>query len=217
MPSAFYFTSNDGVTAASGGIRYVDSSGIIHGLAVTGDSVFTANNPSGNCSGICLDVMGNIYVCDYLGAAIYKISPSSFATHILGIAGVFSQSNIPGPAVTASLNCLSIALDSSGNIYLTGYRNQVFCINMQATTQTICNVSIPAGHIQAIAGTGVTGFSGDGGPAILAKIQAGLSSSESNQLALAPNGDVFLLDSSRIRKIDHATGIINTVLGPGAL
>ena len=71
---------------------------------------------------------------------------------------------------------------------------------------------LPSGEVRVIAGTGVAGYGGDGGPAELAT----LNSPEG--LAIAPNGDLYFADrnNSRIRRIDMATGIITTFMGTGA-
>ncbi len=65
------------------------------------------------------------------------------------------------------------------------------------------------GVITTVAGTGVSGFSGDGGPATAAKI------STVNSVAVTPDGGFLMADygSSRIRKV--LNGIITTVAGTG--
>jgi len=67
------------------------------------------------------------------------------------------------------------------------------------------------GRLATIAGTGVKGFAGDGGPATQARFD-GIHS-----LAVAPNGDLYLADTwnHRIRKIEAATGIVTTIAGSG--
>lgn len=67
------------------------------------------------------------------------------------------------------------------------------------------------GRLVTIGGTGVKGFSGDGGPATAAQFD-GIHS-----LAVAPNGDIYLADTwnHRIRKIDAKTGVVTTIAGSG--
>jgi sugar lactone lactonase YvrE len=71
---------------------------------------------------------------------------------------------------------------------------------------------LPSGAIVVIAGTGVIGFSGDGGPAIDAQLH-GLYG-----IALGPDGDLYVSDGQnhRIRKISLTTGIITTFAGTGS-
>ena len=63
----------------------------------------------------------------------------------------------------------------------------------------------PAGIIEKISGNGLTGFSGDGGPALQA------SFGWLNGIAVDPFGNLFEIDGSRIRKISASTGVVTTV------
>ena len=67
------------------------------------------------------------------------------------------------------------------------------------------------GSVMLVAGTGVAGFSGDGGPAIVAQL------SHPRSVAIDAAGNLFIADSmnGRIRKVD-AGGIITTVAGNGS-
>jgi len=67
------------------------------------------------------------------------------------------------------------------------------------------------GFITTIAGTGVKGLAGDNGPARRAQF------SGIHNLAVAPNGDIFLADTgnNRIRKIDAQSGVVSTIAGTG--
>jgi hypothetical protein len=66
------------------------------------------------------------------------------------------------------------------------------------------------GMISVIAGTGVCGFSGDGGPATAAKLD------DPNGIAFDSSGNLYFADSNnhRIRRIDRH-GTITTVAGTG--
>ena len=69
----------------------------------------------------------------------------------------------------------------------------------------------PNGIISTIAGTGVQGFGGDGGPATQAQI------SQVGDLVPAPDGCVYFMDmfpNNRIRRIG-TDGIITTIAGTG--
>lgn len=63
-----------------------------------------------------------------------------------------------------------------------------------------------------VAGTGVAGFGGDGGPATSAEI-----SSTVTGLAVDAAGDIYIADTgnNRVREINHATGVITTIAGNG--
>ncbi|MDQ6665120.1 MAG: hypothetical protein M3Z23_12080 [Acidobacteriota bacterium] len=68
-----------------------------------------------------------------------------------------------------------------------------------------------AQSITTFAGTGVSGFGGDGGPANLALL------SEPRNLAVDGQGNLYILDdlNGRIRKVDASSGLIKTIAGNG--
>jgi sugar lactone lactonase YvrE len=92
-----------------------------------------------------------------------------------------------------------LAYDAQGNLYFAETGNHV-----------IRKVS-PAGVLTIIAGTGVQGFAGDGGPAIAALLDSPAA------VALDAAGDIFLADTHnhRIRRVDAVSGVIATVAGTG--
>lgn len=85
----------------------------------------------------------------------------------------------------------------------------MFIVEMQAG-QRVLKVD-PQGIASVIAGNGQKGDAGDGGPAAQATFN-GL-----HNLAVTPNGDVFLADTfnGRIRKINLASGLVTTGAGTG--
>ena len=68
-----------------------------------------------------------------------------------------------------------------------------------------------AGNLSVLAGGGGKGFAGDGGPA------RGAQFNGMHNLAIAPNGDIYLSDAwnFRVRRIDAKDGTISTVAGTG--
>lgn len=104
------------------------------------------------------------------------------------------------PATTAKLqHPCCISLDGSDNLYF----------GTLLTTPEIKMIDA-AGIIHTVAGTGVPGFSGDGGPATLAQIQYPTA-------AVDPAGNIYIADryNYRIRRVDAITKIITTVAGTG--
>jgi hypothetical protein len=75
----------------------------------------------------------------------------------------------------------------------------------------IRQMDMKTGIVTTIAGTGETGYSGDGGPAINATLN------EPYSLQVDDNGDIYSVDrlNSVVRKVDKSTGIITTVAGTG--
>jgi glucose/arabinose dehydrogenase len=69
-------------------------------------------------------------------------------------------------------------------------------------------VRLPDGRFRVIAGTGKTGFSGDGGPAVRAEL------SDVFGLAVAPDGTLYIADGGRVRTVTP-NGVIHTIAGSG--
>lgn len=106
-----------------------------------------------------------------------------------------------GAAVSAQFNnTISVALDAAGNLYIADFYNN-----------RIRKVSKANGIVTTIAGTGVAGFSGDGGLAMNAQIN------NPGDLCVDAAGNVYFIDNQnfRIRKIDAVSGIISTFAGNG--
>lgn len=144
------------------------------------------------------DGSGNLIFTDQINNRVRKISPSGIITTFAGT-GVAGSGGDGGPATNAQLNePVGIVEDFSGNFYVVewhGYR--VRKINSSGVISTFC-------------GTGVAGFSGDGGPAIAAKFN-GLEA-----IAIDSSGNIYLADAfnHRIRKVNTA-GIVSTIAGTG--
>jgi hypothetical protein len=125
---------------------------------------------------------------------------------LLACTSLFGQqyiiSTIIGEGATGALlhNPTSVAVDSEDNVYLADWSG------------IIRKISTRDGAVTVVAGIGILGYSGDGGPAISAMLGKGIS------FALDGAGDIYIADyeNNRIRRVDATTGIITTVAGTGA-
>src|SRR5438874_166474 len=105
-----------------------------------------------------LDSAGNMFFTDLGNAAVRKVDTSGIITTVAGD-GIAGYSGDGGPAIFAMLNSpRGLSLDFRGNLYIADTSNHVV-----RKVDTACIIS-------TFAGTGVQGFSGDGGPATLAKV-----------------------------------------------
>jgi hypothetical protein len=108
--------------------------------------------------------------------------------------------------VITTINCgdmyypTHLTLDSAGNIYFS-----------EPLNSSVRKLDINTCTIIPIAGTGLAGYSGDGGLATSAQLDY------VHGLALDTHGNLFMADYGNhvIRKIDLSTGIITTVVGTG--
>jgi hypothetical protein len=133
-----------------------------------------------------VDRNGNIYISDNL-SIIRKINAAGIITTIAGT-GTAGYSGDGGPATAAQLqNPFAAATDSIGNLFLVDGGN----IRIRKIDT--------AGVITTVAGDGIQGYSGDGGPADSAELRAPFD------LAIAPNGDIYIADmfNNRIRKVHY--------------
>jgi trimeric autotransporter adhesin len=149
---------------------------------------------------VAVDAAGNLYVADAGGARVYKVNPTGVLTVFAGN-GSRSFSGDGGPATIAGMSgATGVGLDADGNLFIADSANN-----------RIRRVDASTGIITTVAGSGVFGFSGDGGPAT----DAGLRGPA--RVALDVQGNLFIADSAnhRIRRVDASTGIITTVAGNG--
>lgn len=113
-----------------------------------------------------------------------------------------------GPVEKALFNQpKAIVLAPDGSIYVLDQRN--FRVRK----------ILPDKTIQTVVGTGVAGFGGDGGPPLAAelKFEAGGNPEPSGALALGPDGSLYIADglNHRIRRVDFANDVIDTIAGTG--
>lgn len=131
------------------------------------------------------------------------VATPAFAADVVTIAGtgVWGYSGDGGPAIAARLaSPHGMAVAADGTVYLADADN--YRVRRIATS----------GIITTVAGNGVFGDDGDGGPATSASLSALLS------IALSPAGDVLYLadlDNNRVRQVDLASGVITNFAGQG--
>jgi sugar lactone lactonase YvrE len=137
--------------------------------------------------------------------AIAAITLSSLIAYSQNPVPAMSATKIKdgGPATDALLNGpSSVKTDAAGNLYISDYDNN-----------RVRKVDAKTGVITTIAGTGKHGFAGDGALATDAALKG------PSDIAIDAKGNIYIADSynNRIRKIDIATGNINTVVGTGRM
>jgi cysteine-rich repeat protein len=150
--------------------------------------------------GVAVDGLGHIAVADQYNHRVRFIDLDGRISTIVGT-GEYGDGEVelPGPQVALAYPA-DVAFDGFGNVLVADTVNSRVLRSEVGTTTT----SLVAGVRE--------GFDGDGGPAV----EARLNNPES--LAMSRAGDLYIWDAgnSRIRRIDGATGIIDTIAGNGA-
>jgi NHL repeat-containing protein len=155
----------------------------------------------GEAYGCDFDTEGNLYICDGRNHTVRRIDRGSGIITTVAGSGRQGYSGDGGPATEATLNNLySLQVDTNGDIYIVDRLNAA-----------IRKVDAATGIITTVAGTGEPGYTGDGGPGVLAQLR------EPNDCFLDGKGGLLIADiqDQRIRRLDLSTGIISTFAGNG--
>ena len=147
-----------------------------------------------------IDSRGGLYVADALNHCIRHIDSKGMCSTVVGT-GKKGYSGDGGPANQATMNePYAVVQDKGGNLYVVDRLNAV-----------VRRVDGRTHKISTLAGTGVKGFAGDGGPARAAQLR------EPNDCFLDDHDGLLIADVAdwRIRRVDLQTGIISTFAGTG--
>ncbi len=176
------------------------SAGMLSTLLGNGSCGYSGDGgPAVNASlyepmGMAADGSGNLYVADNANCRIRKLTSGIIST-VVGD-GFCRYSGDGGPATSASLNSpYGVAVDGAGDLYIADMFN--------------CRIrEVIAGTITTIAGSGVCGYSGDGGAATSASL------GHVYGLAVA-GGNIYVADAENCRVRIVTGGIISTFAGNG--
>ena len=186
-------------------VRRVTPGGIVSTVAGMGSPTFSGDGgPATDAMfhsifDVATDEAGNVYIGDNGNRRVRKVDAAGMVTTFAGN-GATTPVGDGGPATAAGLGSpAGLAFDAAGNLYIADLDSN----RLRKVT--------PGGTISTVAGNGDEAFSGDGGPAIAAGLDAG-------DVAVGPNGELYVLDvaNRRVRRIDP-DGKITTVVGNGDL
>ena len=186
-------------------IREVDSHGTIRTIAGTGSPGFGGDNGPAveaklrDPKGIIFDAAGNLYIADTNNDRVRKVDANGTITTVAGT-GARGGAGDGGQARQAELSePRTIAMGPGGELYIA--EPKVHRIRKVDANRIITR----------FAGTSDAGFSGDGGPAVDARLN------KPRGVEVDAAGVVYIADSEndRIRRVG-TDGIITTIAGTGS-
>jgi sugar lactone lactonase YvrE len=171
-------------------VRRVDTNGTITTIAGTGQPGFSGDGgPAREArldgpTTVSLDGQGNLYVSDLHNHRIRRIDTRGIIATVAGNGEVGFPTD-GAVATEVPVGAADVSADIQGNLYVT---DEAFPGVFKVGTNGILSI---------IAGTGVAGYAGDGGPATEAQL------SEPITVALGPDGALYIADwgNNRIRKV----------------
>ncbi|MBP6823141.1 MAG: hypothetical protein KA368_16450, partial [Acidobacteria bacterium] len=186
------------ITAADGKISTIAGNGQ---AGSTGDggpaTAASLNFPYG----LVVDKNGDVYFAEFSSNRIRKITVSTGIISTVAGTGTATYNGDDRPATEAAVNApINVTFDNNGNLVIADSGNN-----------RIRRINSADGKISTIAGTGASGFTGDGGLATEARMTtpAGVVFDSSGNYYFADRGN------SRIRKVTAGTNTITTIAGVG--
>lgn len=171
------------------------------GLAATLSVTTLVGTGLNNPYGLVIGPGGALYICDVDDQVIRKFDFKTKSLSTIAGNGRRGYSGDGGPALEASLNMPhELRFDNKGDIYVAERDNHV-----------VRKIDMKSGVISTVAGTGVAGFSGDGGPGTKALLR------QPHSILFDRDGLLLICDigNHRIRRLNLQTGVIDTYAGTG--
>ena len=189
----------------NGRVRRADPDGIITTVAGSGMSGFSGDGGPATLAAVTLpidvavDSGNNVYFTDLNNRRVRRVDTNGIITTFAGNGVLGTPSGEGGPATQARLGApTGLCFDSIGTLYIADFGHSLV---RKVDTN---------GIITTVAGTGVSGFSGDGGLATQAQMKWPVA------VTVDSAGNVFIADEMdhRVRRVG-TNGIITTVAGNG--
>ena len=167
------------------------------GTGVAGYSDRQVNNPYG----LVIGPDNAVYFCDLDNQRIRRLDLTTSTLTTVAGNGERGYRGDGGPATAAALNMPhELRFDRRGDLFIAERDNHI-----------IRKVDRATGIITTVAGVGVAGFSGDGGPATKAQLR------QPHSIVFDRDGALLICDigNHRIRRVRLDSGVIDTYAGTG--
>ena len=160
--------------------------------------------------GLAFDNSNNLFIADYFNNRIRKVSTSGVITTIVGNGyGAPSSGGYSGDGGQATAgelyNPIDIKLDTAGNFYIADQLNH-----------RLRMISAATGIISTIAGNGISGYNGNGGPATAAELDfpTGVAFDASKNIYLTDGGNNVIQEIYTTTGIELISNSANTLVYP---
>jgi streptogramin lyase len=158
--------------------------------------------PVSNPFGLIAGADGALYYCEYDTGCTRRLDVQTRRITTLAGNGKKAYAGDGGPALSAAFSAPhEIRFDADGHLFI-----------VERDAHVVRRVDARTRMVSTVAGTGVAGFSGDGGPATAAQLR------QPHSIAFDASGNLLICDigNQRVRLVDMKTGIISTYAGTGA-
>jgi hypothetical protein len=195
----------DVALAADGSIIYAEGiSGAVRRIGLDGRLQTLVSEDQTDAQGLAVLPDGSVLIATGVWGTVVRRAPDGSLTTIAGSGDIDTSSGDGGPATAASMRRpAAVAPMPDGSLLV-----------LEPTANRVRRIR-PDGIIEAAAGTGQKGRTGDGGPAIRARLYVGDDDGDGDIAAL-PDGGFLIAETynHRVRRV-HPSGVITTVAGDG--
>lgn len=167
----------------------------------TGDGGSAVEAGVGGPFGVAVGPEGALYICEISNHVVRRVDVDSGRISTVVGTGESGNSGDGGPATKARVNePYEVRFDADGHMFFVDMKSNV-----------VRRVDGETSVISTVAGSGESGFAGDGGPAVRAKLK------QPHSIALDNVGNLYICDigNHRIRRVDLKTSVISTFTGNG--
>jgi sugar lactone lactonase YvrE len=150
---------------------------------------------------IALDASDNLFLSDPVSNRVRRVDAATRIITTVAGTGDRGFAGDSGPAAAAKFDEIrGLAFDSAGNLFIADMINE-----------RVRRIAAATRVISTVAGTGIIGYSGDGGPATAAMLAL------PQTVTVDGAGNLYIADTdnARVRKVDATTGTMSTVAGTG--